>query len=122
MIGHSTRAFISITVFAMVVAGAQSTQAASQFDGKWVGHGVTKTGGCPSTFKLDGRIVNGSANSPNGEAAMRVTPSGAMTLTVKLGLNHGAATGQLLNDSGSGTWRAQGPGGTCSGTWTAERE
>jgi len=122
MIGHSTRAFISITVFAMV-AGAQSTQAASQFDGKWVGHGVTKTGGCPSTFKLDGRIVNGSANAPNGAAALRVPPSGAVNLTVKLGPNHGVATGQLSNDSGRGTWRVQGPSGTtCSGTWTAERE
>jgi hypothetical protein len=119
MIGHSARAFIAITVFAMV-AGAQSTQAASEFDGKWVAHGVTKTGGCPSKFKLNGRVVNGSANSPG--TTLRVAPDGAMTLTVKLGPNHGVATGQVSNDSGSGTWQAQGPRGTCSGTWTAERE
>jgi hypothetical protein len=118
MIGPSTRVLISTTVCA-TLAGAPSAQAASQFDGNWVSHGVTTTGACEPNFQLGGRIVNGTANSLG--AAFRVAPSGAVTLTVTVGPNHGVATGRLSGASGGGTWRSQGPSGTCTGTWKAER-
>jgi hypothetical protein len=117
IIGSSTRALILTTVFA-TLAGASSAQAASEFDGIWVVSGVTRTGGC-EPFRLSGQIVNGTAHSPG--AAFRVAPSGAVTLTISVGPNHGVATGRLSKASGSGTWRAQWPNGSCSGSWTAQR-
>ena len=118
MIGLSTRELISTTVCA-TLAGAPSSQAASQFDGNWVGRGVTTSGACAPNFPLSGRIVNGTANYPG--AAFHVAPSGAVTLTVTVGPYHGTATGWLSGASGVGTWRSQGPSGTCTGTWKAER-
>src|SRR5438309_8293749 len=104
MIGPSARALITTTVCA-TVAGAPSARAVSQFDGDWVTHGVTKTGACEPSFQLSGRIINGAANSLG--AAFRVTPSGAVTLTISVGPNHGVATGRMSGASGSGIWRAQ---------------
>jgi len=118
MIGPSARALIT-TAVCLTLAEAPSAQAATQFDGNWVAHGVTKIGACEPNFQLTGRIINGAANSLG--AAFRVTPSGAVTLTISLGPNHGVATGRMSGASGSGIWRAQGPGGTCTGTWKAER-
>jgi hypothetical protein len=119
MIGPFARALFTATVCATLV-GLPSAQAASQFDGDWVTHGFTKTGACEPNFQLNGRIINGAANSLG--AAFRVAPSGAVTLTISLGPNHGVATGRLSLTSGTGVWRAQGPGGTCTGTWKAERK
>ena len=118
MIGPSSRALITAAVFA-TLSGLPSAQAASQFDGDWVTHGFTKTGACDPNFQLNGRITNGAANSLG--AAFRVAPSGAVTLTISLGPNHGVATGRLSQASGSGVWRAEGPAGICTGTWKAER-
>jgi hypothetical protein len=123
MIGPSARALITTTVFAL--AGAPSAQAASQFDGNWVAHGVTKTGACEPNFQFSGR---GTAKSPGATpasgswATFRVAPSGAVTLTISVGPNHSVATGRMSGDSGSGIWRSQGPRGTCTGTWAAERK
>jgi hypothetical protein len=118
MIGLSTRELISTTVCA-TLAGAPSAQAASQFDGNWVGHGVTTSGPCLPNFPLSGRIVNGTTTYPG--AAFQVAPSGAVTLTVTVGPNHASAKGRLSGASGVGTWQSQGPSGTCTGTWKAER-
>jgi hypothetical protein len=119
MIGPSARVLITTTVCA-TVAGAPSARAASQFDGDWVAHLFTRTGACEPNFRLSGRIVNGTANSLG--AALRVAPSGAVTVTITVGPNHGVATGRLSGASGGGTWRAQGSGGTCTGIWKAERK
>jgi hypothetical protein len=113
-----TQALITTTVCA-TLAGSPSAQAASQFDGNWVSHGVTKTGACEPSFQLSGRIINGTANSLG--AAFRVAPSGAVVLTISVGPNHGVATGRMSGASGAGVWRSQGPSGTCAGTWKAER-
>jgi len=122
MISPSTRALITTTVCA-TVAGAPSARAASQFNGDWVAHLFTTTGACEPNFRLSGRIVNGTANYQFGSSnvAGRVAPSGAVTVTVTVGPNHGVATGRLSGASGGGTWRAQGSGGTCTGIWKAER-
>jgi hypothetical protein len=122
MISPSTRALILTTVLA-TVAGAPSAQAASQFDGNWALHGVTRAGECDPNFRLSGQIVNGNVNYQFGSSnvAGRVAPSGAVTVTVTVGPNHAVGTGRLSKDSGGGTWRSQGPSGTCSGTWSAQR-
>jgi hypothetical protein len=114
MIGPSARVLIIATACANL-AGAPGAQAASQFDGDWVTHGVTKTGACEPNFQLNGRIVNGAASSLG--AAFRVAPSGAVTLTISVGPNHGVATGRMSGASGAGIWRSEGPTGTCTGTW-----
>lgn len=122
MISPSTRALIFTTVFA-TLAGAPSAQAASLFDGNWLLVAVTRTGPCDPNFRFNGQIVNGIVNSQSGGAnvAGRVAPSGAVTVTVTVGPNHAVGTGRLSKASGAGTWRGQGPSGTCSGSWNAQR-
>jgi hypothetical protein len=65
MISPSIRALIVTTVFA-TLAGAPSVQAASEFDGNWALHAVTRSGQCDPNFQLSGRIAQGIVYSQGG--------------------------------------------------------
>ena len=122
MISPSLRALIVTTVFA-TLASTSSAQAASEFDGNWSLHAVTRSGQCDPNFQLNGHIVRGIVYSQGGgsNVAGSVAPSGAVKVTVTVGPNHAQGSGRLSKASGGGTWRGQGPTGTCSGTWSAQR-
>ena len=122
MISPSLRALIVTTVFA-TLAGAPSAQAASEFDGDWAIHAVTRSGPCDPNYQISGHIVRGVVYSQGGgsNVAGSVAPSGAVKIMVTVGPNHAQGSGRLSKASGTGTWRGQGPNGTCSGTWSAQR-
>lgn len=122
MINPSLRGLIVTTVFA-TFAGAPSAQAGGQFDGNWSLHAVTRSGQCDPNFRLNGKIVSGIVYSQGGGSSVSgsVKPSGHVNVTLTVGPNHAQGSGRLSSASGSGTWRAQAPNGTCSGTWSAQR-
>ena len=47
----------------------------------------------------------------------KVTPTGAITVTVSAGNKSATGSGRLAGNVGDGHWT----GGECSGSWTAER-
>jgi hypothetical protein len=122
MIRQIARRMIWATVFGALVIAAQ---AGTPFDGEWSVLIITDAGTCDQSYRFAGRIKNGILVYEGGAAinvSGRVAPSGAVTVTVSNGPNHGMASGRLAGNGGTGTWRGQNATGACSGTWSAERK
>ena len=96
--------------------------ARSAFDGDWSVVITTSGGGCPSGLRYGVQIVNGAVSNPaSGEAQVRgrVSPKGAVTVTVQAGGQWARGSGRLDLGRGGGVWRGQGTAGYCQGTWVA---
>jgi hypothetical protein len=125
MISHFTRALVLAAALAGSVSALVPTaSAATKFDGPWSVMIVTRAGPCDPSYRFGGQIINGIIYYTGGGPVSltgRVTPSGAISVTVSSGANHAVGTGRLSVNSGGGTWRGQGPNGACSGNWSAQR-
>jgi hypothetical protein len=103
-----------------VAASATSNAAAPRYDGDWSVSIVTVKGDCDRGYRYPIRISNGTLVNGGSDPftiSGRVTPSGAITVTVSHGDKSATGSGRLAGNSGEGLWT----GGSCSGTWTAER-
>lgn len=122
MISHSIRAVTLAAAFAVTAfAAAPSAQAAS-FDGPWSVLVITRSGPCDQSYRY-GVMIRGSTISYLGGGAVnvsgRVAKSGQVSVSLSAGGQSAVGSGRLRNGRGSGTWRGQGPSGSCSGTWSA---
>jgi hypothetical protein len=98
--------------------------ARTAFDGSWSVLILTQTGGCDRAYRYGVRISNGYVVNESGESVSlqgRVSPSGAIQVSVASSVGQAVGEGRLLRTSGSGTWQGQGAGGTCAGVWQADR-
>jgi hypothetical protein len=98
--------------------------ARNAFDGDWSVVITTSGGGCPSGLRYAVQIINGAVSNPaSGEAQVRgrVSPNGAVTVTVQAGGQWARGSGRLDLGRGGGMWRGQGTAGFCEGTWVAAR-
>jgi hypothetical protein len=103
---------------------AAPAAARSAFDGDWSVAITTSGGGCPSGVRYGVQIINGAVSNPaSGEAQVqgRVSPKGAVTVTVQSGGQWARGSGRLDLARGGGVWSGQGTAGFCQGTWVAER-
>ena len=111
--------------FALVAASATlaastSNAAAPRYDGLWSVSIVTEKGDCDRGYRYPVRINHGmlvNGGSDPFTISGRVAPSGAITVTVSHGDQSATGAGRLAGDGGEGHWS----GGSCSGTWSAER-
>jgi hypothetical protein len=128
----STQAFtkwLRVCLRASALAAGCMTIAApaiarSAFDGDWSVIITTSGGGCPSGLRYGVQIINGAVSNPaSGEAQVRgrVSPKGAVTVTVQAGGQWARGSGRLDLGRGGGVWRGQGTAGFCQGSWVAER-
>ncbi len=92
----------------------------STFDGEWSVAIYTSFGSCGS-YRAAIRIVGGRVEGGNGDYSVngRVSPSGAVSVTVSGGQGSASGYGRLSRYSGGGRWRSS--GGECSGSWSASR-
>jgi hypothetical protein len=116
----------SIVILALAMSyGAMSGTAFGRgaYDGDWSVLIATNRGACDSSYRYgvrisDGRVIyDGSLVTMHGQ----VTPKGAVRVTLQSGSQWANGSGRLINNRGGGVWKGQGTGGTCSGTWAAER-
>jgi hypothetical protein len=138
MIGYTTRAFILATALVgSAVPAAPSAKPGTKFDGRWSVRVIyPTTGPCSSakSYQFEAQIINGiiqlggkgidkGLKGAFGSASGRLASSGAVNLTVSISVlqYYIVSFGRLSNDSGSGSWRFQGPNEACSGTWSAQR-
>ena len=94
------------------------------YDGSWSVVINTQAGACDPQYRFGVQIIDGNIvyeGSGAGNAQGRVGPSGNVWVNVSAGGNSAAGEGRLSRETGGGTWRGQGPGGTCAGTWQAAR-
>jgi hypothetical protein len=92
----------------------------STFDGEWSVAIYTSYGSCGS-YRAAIRIAGGRVGGGNGDYSVsgRVTPSGAVAVTVSGGQGSASGYGHLSRYSGGGRWRTS--GGECGGSWSASR-
>jgi hypothetical protein len=90
------------------------------YDGVWSVLIVTEKGDCDRGYRYPIRITNGVLAN-GGETAFtitgRVAPTGAIIVTVSHGDKSASGAGRLAGNGGGGHWS----GGSCSGSWSAER-
>ena len=125
MIGNFARTFFLAAAFvAPIVAPAKDANATTKFDGAWSVLIITQAGPCDQSYRFRSQIVNGFMVYDGGgliNMSGRVTPSGAIVVTVSSGDNRAVGSGRLALATGGGKWRGQGPSGACSGVWSAQR-
>jgi hypothetical protein len=113
-----------VAAITAVAAGAMIASTASfgvpRYDGLWSVSIVTEKGDCDRGYRYPVRISNGMlANAGDNVFTItgRVGGTGAITVTVSAGGRSAIGSGRLAGNSGMGSWS----GGSCSGSWTAER-
>jgi hypothetical protein len=124
MISYSIRAFTLATAFAALAVCAAPTAQAAPFDGSWSVLVITRSGACDQSYRYGVFISNGIVQYAGGgpvSLSGRVTSSGNVSVRVSSGPQYAVGTGRLSPTSGRGTWRGQGPAGSCSGVWSASR-
>jgi hypothetical protein len=97
--------------------------AGTPYDGDWSVVIATLGGACPPSVRYGVQIINGMVVNPSGQAQVRgrVSPNGAVRVTVQTGGQWASGSGRLSSARGGGVWRGQGNAGFCQGTWVAER-
>ena len=116
-------AILAATAAASIAASSMVSTpsfALPRYDGLWSVSVVTQRGDCDPGYRYPVRITNGTLFNA-GDATFSVTgkvgSTGAITVTVSAAGKSATGSGRLAGDAGGGSWT----GGSCSGTWTAER-
>jgi hypothetical protein len=103
---------------------APAPAALNAFDGSWSVVIYTQSGGCGPSYRYGVRIVNGRVVNDIGDAVDlqgRVSPNGAIRVSVSSGGQQANGEGRLSRAAGGGTWRGEGSAGSCAGVWQAAR-
>jgi hypothetical protein len=123
-ISHTT--FRRVTLAALlgvgVVAASAPVQATGNFDGKWSVVIVTEKGDCDRAYRypidIKGQnLVN--AGNASFDISGKVAADGAVAVKISYGQKSALGSGRLFGTTGTG--EGQWSGGSCAGTWTAER-
>src|SRR5689334_8761153 len=123
-VAHASRALTAaITIFGTVATAIWASTAGlalPRYDGLWSVSIVTEKGDCDRGYRYPVRITRGVLSNAGDVAfsiAGNVGPTGLIRVTVSYGAASANGVGKLSGNIGNGSWI----GGSCSGTWTAER-
>lgn len=113
-------AFAAVAALAASIAIAAPSAAKTSFDGNWSVLIVTEKGDCDRAYRYpvaisDGKLAN--AGSTPIDISGQVAGDGKINVRVSYGSKNALGIGRLSGTSGTGSWN----GGSCAGTWTAER-
>ncbi len=109
-----------LTATVSFAASATSNAAAPRYDGLWSVSIITEKGDCDRGYRYPIRISQGllaNGGSDPFTISGKVSPSGAIVVMVSAGDKSATGSGRLAGNIGGGHWQ----GGSCSGTWSAER-
>jgi hypothetical protein len=111
-------------LFALVAATATLVTttgfAAPRYDGLWSVLIMTEKGDCDPGYRYPIRISNGQLVNAGDNAFTitgKVAQTGSIIVTVSAAGKSATGSGHLASNEGGGSWT----GGSCSGSWTAER-
>jgi hypothetical protein len=110
----------SATCAASIAFAATSNMALPRYDGLWSVSIITEKGDCDRGYRYPIRISHGLLGNAGDTAFIitgKVEPTGFIRVTVSYGSSSASGSGRLAGNVGDGLWA----GGSCSGTWTAER-
>jgi hypothetical protein len=116
------RASFAVAALAVATTAASAPGAAkTNFDGSWSVSIVTEKGECDRGYRYPIAINNGTlvnAGDTAFDISGKVANNGAITVRLAYGDKAATGTGKMSPTYGQGSWT----GGTCAGTWTAERK
>jgi hypothetical protein len=115
----------ALALVAMSFAGALAATAqaapAPNYDGQWSVMILTQKGDCDASYRYPVRIANGAVLNDGPSlinVSGKVERNGAIVVLVSAGDKSATGQGRLTaTGMGAGKWA----GGTCAGTWQAER-
>ena len=112
-------AFASVLGLGLIAAAAP-VSATSNFDGKWSVVVVTEKGDCDRAYRypisIQGQNLINAGNA-SFDISGKVAGDGAVAVKISYGDKSASGSGKLFATTGEGHW----VGGSCAGTWTAER-
>jgi hypothetical protein len=115
---------VSLLAAVCAVSTLSGATARTVYDGQWSVLIVTEEGTCDRAYRYGVQIVNGDVRYDGGgpiALSGRVTPNGAVQVTVASGGGRADGAGRLSRNVGRGSWRGRSSSGACSGYWEAER-
>jgi hypothetical protein len=119
---HGTSALAGLLVAIAMSNTAVAVPRPGAYDGTWNVVFTTRAGNCSATnsapFNVFGRQVSSAGG---GRVTGGVSPNGAVSVRISLGLSVAAGRGRLVGNSGAGRWSGVISGDRCSGTWRATR-
>jgi hypothetical protein len=123
---HARRAVFGTSILGLIAAiyfgFAAPAAARSRFDGTWNLTFVTQSGPCDPTYNFTVDVINGFISHPNILTFKgRITASGAVRASVRVGDKYAWGSGRLSQSSGRGVWSGRAGGQSCSGRWVAQR-
>jgi len=124
MISQRIRACVPTFVLVLACVTVTGTAfARTVYDGDWSVLIATNSGPCGPTYRYGVQISDGMVIYNGGMVSLqgRVTPKGAVRVIVRSSGQSANGYGRLTKSRGVGVWNGQGTGGTCAGTWVAER-
>ena len=101
---------------------AQTSFAATPFDGKWSVQLTAEAGNCPAGYAVPIRVSNGrvSYSGPfNARANGKIANNGALQVSFAHSRDVVNARGSVKGRMGSGSWKS--PTKNCRGTWVARK-
>jgi hypothetical protein len=114
------RACLVACVTAFVAVPTAS--AATVYDGSWALTIRTERGACDPSYNFQVDIRNGIVSHPNlVRLRGRVTPKGAVRVSVAVPGKFAAGSGRMTRNVGRGRWSGHSDNARCSGSWTAQR-
>lgn len=110
----------AVAIAAVSADAKTNARGIASFDGSWSVVIVTEKGECDRAYRYPIRISNGAVM--NGGVASfdisgRVNPDGGVTVRISRGERSATGIGRISDTFGAGSWS----GGSCAGTWEAER-
>lgn len=118
-----TLALAGVFVASSAADAAKAARAArANFDGTWRVSATTQTGSCDPFLRFPIEVSGGRVFSRDfAGVSGRVTPSGAVRVSVVQGDRSVTGTGRLSGNTGGGRWVARTSTGGCTGVWQAQR-
>ena len=122
---RSVRGILALAAIAFatgISSPAAAGPRAGAYDGTWNVVFTTRAGNCSSNnsapFNVSGTQV---LPAGGGKVSGGVTPNGAVSVHISVGLSAADGKGRLVGNSGAGRWSGVISGDRCSGTWQASR-
>jgi hypothetical protein len=113
---------LAVAAAVTMTAAIDYARAANPYDGAWHVTITTTRGACDSGSGFGLQISNGIVSGYGGfSVSGRVSPSGAVSVSVSANGQSASGSGRLRGSSGGGSWRGAGSRGACAGYWNASR-
>ena len=112
----------SMLTFVATASTFNVADAYTDYDGTWNLFVETQSGDCQPTYQFQVQIIDGFVRHQGSASVQgRVSPNGAVNVSVSTETQRASGSGKLTRGSGRGHWLGRSSTQRCSGSWIAQR-